>query len=357
MLILMEAEATRAQIDRVCDRVRELGYAPHEMPGAQRVAIGVTGNKGGIDPGHFKRLDGVHDAVAVSRPYKLVGREVNPEGTIVEVAGTRIGGGELTVMAGPCSVESRDQVLSTARHVRSLGATILRGGAFKPRTSPYDFQGLREEGLELLAEAREATGMPIITEVKDTETLPLVARYADILQVGARNMQNFTLLEAIGGLDKPVMLKRGMSASVKEWLMAAEYIVSRGNLNVVLCERGIRTFETATRNTLDLGIIPLLRGMTHLPIIVDPSHGTGVAAAVTPLARAATAVGVDGIMVEVHPEPAKALSDGPQALTFPMFETLMAEVSKVAGAIGQPVAQLSTPSKTPSTSAHDEARA
>lgn len=358
MLILMEANATRAQIDRVCDRVRELGYSPHEMPGTQRVAIGITGNKAGIDPGPFKRLEGVQDAVAVSRPYKLVGREMKPEGTVIQVAGTTVGGGSLTIMAGPCSVENRDQVLSTARHTREYGATILRGGAFKPRTSPYDFQGLREEGLELLAEAREETGMPIITEVKDTETLQLVARYADILQVGARNMQNFTLLEAIGALDKPVMLKRGMSASVKEWLMAAEYIVSRGNHKVMLCERGIRTFETTTRNTLDLGILPLLREMTHLPIIVDPSHGTGVAKAVTPLARAATAVGVDGIMVEVHPEPAKALSDGPQALTFPMFETLMVELGKVTGALDQPLATLSPgASKAEAASVGDEARA
>lgn len=335
MLIVMAPNATREQIDAVCDRVRELGFSPHEIPGAQRMAIGITGNKGGIDPGHFKRLPAVEDAVAVSRPYKLVSKQVKPERTVVDVRGVRIGNGSLTVIAGPCSVESREQVLSTAAHVREHGSALLRGGAFKPRTSPYDFQGLRQEGLELLAEAREQTGMPIITEVKDTDTLPLVARYADVLQVGARNMQNFTLLEAIGSMNKPVMLKRGMSASVKEWLMAAEYIVSRGNYNVILCERGIRTFETATRNTLDLGIVPVLRDLTHLPIIVDPSHGTGVAKAVTPMARAAVAAGVDGIMVEVHPEPAKALSDGPQALTFDMFTNLMSEVGRVANALGQ----------------------
>jgi 3-deoxy-7-phosphoheptulonate synthase len=338
MLIMMHKNASPEQIRAVCDRVRELGYVPNEIPGSMRLAIGVTGNKGALDPALFNRLPGVIDAVAVSQPYKLVSREVKPDDTVIEVRGARIGGGALTVIAGPCSVESRDQVLGTARHVREHGATVLRGGAFKPRTSPYDFQGLREEGLELLAEAREQTGMPIITEVKDTETLPLVAKYADILQIGARNMQNFSLLEAVGNSGLPVMLKRGLSSTVKEWLMAAEYIVSRGNYQVILCERGIRTFETMTRNTLDLGIVPLLREITHLPVIVDPSHGTGVARAVAPLARAAVATGVDGIMVEVHPEPEKALSDGPQALTFEMFGTMMSELRRVATAMQQPLA-------------------
>ncbi len=337
MLVMMSADATAEQISAVCERIKELGFLPHEIPGAQRVAIGITGNKTGLDPSLFNRLPGVQDAVPVSRPYKLVSREVKPEDTVIDVRGVKIGGGHLSVIAGPCSVETREQVLSTARHVRAAGATLLRGGAFKPRTSPYDFQGLREEGLELLAEARELTGMPIVTEVKDTETLPLVARYADVLQIGARNMQNFSLLEAVGGMHLPVMLKRGLSATVKEWLMAAEYIVSRGNYQVILCERGIRTFETMTRNTLDLGIVPLLKASTHLPVIVDPSHGTGVARAVVPMARAAAATGVDGLMVEVHPEPAKALSDGPQALTFAMFTDMMAEVRKVAGALGQRV--------------------
>jgi 3-deoxy-7-phosphoheptulonate synthase len=337
MLIVMHANATSADVDAVCGRIRELGWTPNEIPGSTRLAIGITGNKGAIDPALFNRLPGVLDAVAVSKPYKLVSREVKPDDTVIEVRGTKIGGGSLTVMAGPCSVESREQTLSTARHVRAGGATILRGGAFKPRTSPYDFQGLRQEGLELLAEARSETGMPIITEVKDTETLPLVAEYADILQIGARNMQNFSLLEAVGALGNPVMLKRGMSSTVKEWLMAAEYVVSRGNYQVILCERGIRTFETLTRNTLDLGIVPLLRQITHLPIIVDPSHGTGVASAVPALARAAVATGVDGIMVEVHPEPSKALSDGPQALTFDVFTGMMADLKKVAAALGQPL--------------------
>jgi 3-deoxy-7-phosphoheptulonate synthase len=336
MVITMHTDATADQIRAVADRVRELGYTPHEMPGAQRTAICVTGNRGPLDPSLFTRYDGVADAVAISQPYKLVSREIKPESTVVEVRGVKIGGGTFCVMAGPCSVETREQVLSTAEHVRKHGAHMLRGGAFKPRTSPYDFQGLKEEGLKILAEARDATNMPVITEVKDAETLPLVAEYADVLQVGARNMQNFSLLERIGELGKPVMLKRGLSSTVKEWLMAAEYIVSRGNRNVILCERGIRTFETLTRNTLDLGVLPLLRSITHLPIIVDPSHGTGVAKAVTPLARAAAATGVDGIMVEVHPDPAKALSDGPQALTFGMFEEMMRDVRRIAEVMGQP---------------------
>ncbi|HEX9294212.1 MAG TPA: 3-deoxy-7-phosphoheptulonate synthase [Polyangiaceae bacterium] len=338
MVITMHKDATAEQIRAVADRVRQLGYAPHEMPGAQRTAICVTGNKGPLDPSLFTRFEGVADAVPISQPYKLVSRELKPEATVVEVRGVKIGGGSFCVMAGPCSVESREQLMATAEHVRKHGAHMLRGGAFKPRTSPYDFQGLKEEGLKLLAEARDATQMPVITEVKDAETLPLVAEYADVLQIGARNMQNFSLLERVGELGKPVMLKRGLSSTVKEWLMAAEYIVSRGNRNVILCERGIRTFETMTRNTLDLGVLPILQSITHLPIIVDPSHGTGVAKAVIPLARAAVATGVDGIMVEVHPDPATALSDGPQALTFPMFEEMMRDVRRIAEVMGQTIA-------------------
>ncbi len=335
MLVVMDKGAGAAEIAAVSARIRELGFTPHEIPGADRVAIGITGNAGALDPALFSRLPGVREAVAVSQPYKLVSREAKPESTVVSVRGVSIGDGSLTVMAGPCSVESREQVLSVAEWVKSQGAHILRGGAYKPRTSPYQFQGLREEGLKLLAEAGEKTGMPVITEVKDTETLAEVAAYADILQIGARNMQNFSLLEAVGRSAKPVMLKRGLSATVKEWLMAAEYIVSRGNYQVILCERGIRTFETLTRNTLDLGIVPLLRAMTHLPVIVDPSHGTGVAAAVTPLARAAVAAGCDGLMIEVHPHPELALSDGPQALTFDGFAALMRDVGRVAEAVGQ----------------------
>jgi 3-deoxy-7-phosphoheptulonate synthase len=337
MLILMRSGATPAQIEAACQVVRDLGLSPHPIPGAMRVAIGITGNKGALDPAQFTRLDGVADAVAVSQPYKLVSREVKPEPTVIDLGSVKIGGGSLCVMAGPCSVESREQVMSTAIHVKKMGAHLLRGGAFKPRTSPYEFQGLREEGLQLLAEARAETGLPVITEVKDTESLPMVARYADVLQIGARNMQNYSLLEAIGEMKKPVMLKRGLSSTVREWLMAAEYIVSRGNMQVILCERGIRTFETETRNTLDLGIVPLLREKTHLPIVIDPSHGTGYAKGVTPMARAAVATGVDGIMIEVHPDPARALSDGPQALTFPMFETMMDELRGIAKVMGQTV--------------------
>jgi 3-deoxy-7-phosphoheptulonate synthase len=335
MLILMKLGATPEQVEAACATVRGMGYQPHPIPGAMRVAIGITGNKGPIDPALFTSLDGVSDAVPVSQPFKLVSREVKPEPTVVQVGSVKIGGGPFCVMAGPCSVENREQVLRTAEHVKQHGAHLLRGGAFKPRTSPYEFQGLREEGLKLLAEARERTGMPVITEVKDTESLELVCRYADVLQIGARNMQNYSLLERVGDQGKPVMLKRGLASTVREWLMAAEYIVSRGNRNVILCERGIRTFETETRNTLDLGIVPLLREKTHLPIIIDPSHGTGYAKGVTPMARAAAATGVDGIMVEVHPEPAKALSDGPQALTFPMFEAMMHDVRRIAALMGQ----------------------
>ena len=337
MLILMRSGATPEQIEATCQVVRDLGFTPHPIPGAMRVAIGITGNKGALDPAQFTRLDGVADAVAVSQPFKLVSREVKPEPTVIDLGVTKIGGGSLCIMAGPCSVESREQVMSTAVHVKQGGAHMLRGGAFKPRTSPYEFQGLREDGLKLLAEARAETGLPVITEVKDTESLPMVARYADVLQIGARNMQNYSLLEAIGEMKKPVMLKRGLSSTVREWLMAAEYIVSRGNMQVILCERGIRTFETETRNTLDLGIVPLLREKTHLPIVIDPSHGTGYAKGVTPMARAAVATGVDGIMVEVHPDPARALSDGPQALTFPMFEAMMRELRGIATVMGQSV--------------------
>ncbi|MDB4994834.1 MAG: phospho-2-dehydro-3-deoxyheptonate aldolase [Myxococcaceae bacterium] len=334
MLIVMHKDATDAQIGAVKETISGLGLSAHPIPGAQRVAIGITGNKDGLEPAQFLCLPGVHDVIRVSQPYKLVSREVKHEDTVVDVRGVKIGGGTFTVIAGPCSVESREQVLSTAVHVKKHGATLLRGGAYKPRTSPYEFQGLKLDGLKLLAEARELTGLPILTEVKDTETLAQVAEYADILQIGARNMQNFSLLEAVGELRKPVMLKRGPSATLKDWLMAAEYIVSRGNYQVILCERGIRTFETATRNTLDLGIVPVLREMTHLPIIVDPSHGTGRAICVAPMARAGAASGADGIVVEVHPEPAKALSDGPQALTFSMFEKMMREVLPIAAIVG-----------------------
>ena len=326
MLIVLHPDATDAQVDRVLARAEEVGLHGHPIPGAQRTAIGLTGNTGPIDPSPFQDLPGVRECIAVSRAYKLVSVEAKAEKSAIRAGRATVGGGGFTVMAGPCAVESRDQTLAAARAVAGAGATMLRGGAFKPRTSPYSFQGLKEDGLKILAEAREETGLPIITEVKDTETVDLVARYADVLQIGARNMQNFSLLEALGEVGKPVMLKRGLSATLKELLMAAEYIVSRGNYDVILCERGIRTFETMTRNTLDLSAVAVLQRESHLPVIVDPSHGTGKRDLVMPLARAAVAVGADGIMVEVHPDPATAKSDGPQALTPAMFETLMGQI-------------------------------
>src|SRR5215470_5434824 len=339
MLILMKADASADDIEAVCARIRELGFTPHQIPGKTRVAIGITGNQGAIDPDLFARFPAIAEAVPVSRPWKLVSREVKPDDTVVRLGGPPedpaiIGGGHFVVMAGPCAVESRDQLMTTAQAVKAAGAKILRGGAYKPRTSPYSFQGLKSEGLDILAEARAETGLPVITEVVDTRDVDLVAERADVIQIGARNMQNFALLEAVGHVRKPVMLKRGLSATIQEFLMAAEYIVSKGNYNVVLCERGIRTFETMTRNTLDLGSIPLIKRLTHLPIIVDPSHGTGDRASVPAMARAAIALGADGLMVEVHPEPEKALSDGPQSLTPAGFATLMESVRAIAPVVG-----------------------
>jgi 3-deoxy-7-phosphoheptulonate synthase len=336
MLILMKPDATAADIEAVEARVRELGFTPHQIPGQTRTAIGITGNQGALDPALFAMCHGVAEAVPVSRPWKLVSREVKPDDTVIKLGGphgdpAQIGGGTFVVMAGPCAVESRDQIMATASAVRSAGAKILRGGAYKPRTSPYSFQGMKQEGLKVLADARAANGgMPVITEIVDTRDVEVVVEHADILQVGARNMQNFALLEAVGATRKPVMLKRGLSATIQEFLMAAEYILSKGNYQVILCERGIRTFETMTRNTLDLGSIPLLKRLTHLPIIVDPSHGTGDYRSVPPLARAAVAVGADGLMVEVHPDPAHALSDGPQSLTPAKFQKLMTSVKAIA---------------------------
>jgi 3-deoxy-7-phosphoheptulonate synthase len=339
MLIVMKSDATREDLDAVKACIREMGFVPNEIPGPTRVAIGITGNQGPLDPGLFSHLKGIAEAVPVSRPWKLVSREVKPEDTVVKVAamdGTLpcFGGGRFGIIAGPCAVEGREQLGLAARAVKAAGAHFLRGGAFKPRTSPYSFQGLKEDGLKMLAEAREATGLPIVTEVMDTRDVELVARYADVLQVGARNMQNFSLLEAVGEQPKAVMLKRGLSATIQEFLMAAEYIVKQGNYNVILCERGIRTFETMTRNTMDLGSIPLIKRLTHLPIIVDPSHGTGDWKLVPAMARAAVAVGADGLMVEVHPNPAKALSDGPQSLTPEMFADLMVSVKAIAAVVG-----------------------
>ncbi len=326
MLIVMNQEAGPEAVAAVARRAHELGLRAHPIPGAQRTAIGLTGNEGPIDPAAFIDLPGVEACIPVSRPYKLVSREVRPESTRIEVGAATLGGGGFAIIAGPCSVESREQTLEVARAVKAAGAHLLRGGAFKPRTSPYSFQGLKEEGLKILVEARAETGLPIVTEVKDTQTVELVAESADMLQIGARNMQNFSLLEAVGECGLPVMLKRGLSATLRELLMAAEYIASRGNHRIVLCERGIRTFETATRNTLDLSAVCVLQRESHLPVIVDPSHATGQRDLVAPMARAALAAGADGVMVEVHPDPARALSDGPQALTPREFQRLAGEL-------------------------------
>jgi 3-deoxy-7-phosphoheptulonate synthase len=337
MLVVMKPNATEAQVDAVVERIRSLGFSPHAIPGAQRTAIGITGNKGGLDPALFESLPGVREAIRVSQPFKLVSREVKEEDTVLDVSGVAIGGKRLVVMAGPCSVESKEQVLEAARAVKAAGATMLRGGAYKPRTSPYEFQGMAEDGLKLLALAREETGLRIVTEAMDLETLAMVADYADMVQIGARNMQNFSLLKQLGRIGKPVLLKRGPSATIKEWLMAAEYVVAHGNGQVALCERGIRTFETATRNTLDLNAVPVLKSLTHLPVIVDPSHGIGLRAHVPAMARAAVAAGADGLIIEVHPCPEKALSDGQQSLTPEEFAGLMAQVRIIAGAVDRPV--------------------
>ncbi len=327
MIVAMQAEATDEQINHICDRIREFGYAPHVIRGTERTVIAAVGpgdKKEHIE--HMKSADGVEDAFPILQPFKLVSREVKKQRSAIKVGDVTIGDGSFVVMAGPCSVEGHDQLMSTAESVAAAGAQILRGGAYKPRTSPYDFQGLAEEGLKLLAEARGRTGLKVITEVLDTEDVELVAEYADILQVGARNMQNFALLKKLGEINKPVMLKRGLSATIKEFLLSAEYIVTHGNPNVMLCERGIRTFETATRNTLDMAAVPLLNELTHLPVIVDPSHGTGKRSLVRPLAKASVAIGADGLMTEVHPCPEKAWSDGPQSLRFEEFAAMMREL-------------------------------
>jgi 3-deoxy-7-phosphoheptulonate synthase len=333
MLVVMQNDATPDQIAAVMNKIRSLKLQPHAIPGEQRVAIGITGNKGALESEMFVAMPGVADAIRVSQPFKLVSREVKGEDTIINVDGTLLGGKKIAVIAGPCSVESKEQILETAHAVKKAGATFLRGGAFKPRTSPYEFQGLREEGLKLLALAREATGLKIVTEIKDTETIPMVAEYADVLQVGARNMQNYSLLEKLGSVKKPILLKRGMSATIKELLMAAEYILSQGNYNVALCERGVRTFETMTRNTLDINAIPVLKTLSHLPVIADPSHGIGLRKHVPAIARACVAAGADALIVEVHPNPDKALSDGHQSLAPAEFESLMSEVKVIASAI------------------------
>lgn len=333
MLVVMSTQATREQVDAVAARIRELGLTPHVMPGATRTAIGITGNKGPVHRDAIAMLAGVEEVLRVTAPYKLVSREVHPESSAIDVGATRIGGG-FTLIAGPCSVESEEMILDTARFLSGRGVKLLRGGAYKPRTSPYSFQGLGPEGLRLLAKARDETGIGIVTEVMDTETLDAVADVADVLQVGTRNMQNYPLLRRLSQLRKPVLLKRGMAATLEEWLMAAEHIMSGGNYQVILCERGVRTFADHTRNTLDLSIVPVVKHLSHLPVLVDPSHGTGRAEYVQPMSLAALASGADGLLVEVHPDPSRALSDGAQSLDFAGFARLHDALRPVAGAMG-----------------------
>ena len=331
MLIVMKADATDAQVAHVCDVISELGFKPHPMPGATRTAIGITGNPGAVDPTRFENLP-------VSKPYKLISLDLRPEKTIVRVGDAAIGGDELAIIAGPCAIESHSQAFAVAESVRRSGARFFRGGAFKPRTSPYAFQGLGEEGLKILAEVREVYGLKIVTEALDDVGVDLVEKYGDMIQIGARNMQNFSLLRRAGRSHLPVLLKRGLSATLDEWLLAAEYIMSEGNYNVVLCERGVRTFAQHTRNTLDLASIPAVRRVSHLPVVVDPSHGTGKNYMVIPLACAGVAVGADGLIVEVHDQPEKALSDGAQALTLDQYDQLIQEVRPIHEVVApQPV--------------------
>jgi 3-deoxy-7-phosphoheptulonate synthase len=329
MLIVMKADATDSQIEAVLRVIEGLGFKGHPMPGATRTAIGITGNQGAVDPSHFENLAGVAEAIRVSKPYKLISLDLRPEKTVVRVGDAAIGGEELAIIAGPCAIESRAQAFSIAETVRRSGARFFRGGAYKPRTSPYAFQGLGEEGLKILADIRDAYGLKIVTEALDEAGVDLVERYGDMIQIGARNMQNFSLLRRAGKARLPVLLKRGLSATLDEWLLAAEYVMAEGNYQIVLCERGIRTFAQHTRNTLDLAAIPAVRRLSHLPVIVDPSHGTGKNFMVTPLARAGVAVGADGLIVEVHDQPEQALSDGAQALTLEQYDQLVGEVRAI----------------------------
>lgn len=342
MIVVMKPGATAAEIGAVIRKAEQLGLKTHPIYGESRTVVALVGDLTSITREAFDALAGVLQTVRIEEPYKLSSRSTRPDNTVIDVRETvRVGGSDVIVMAGPCSVESRDQIIEIAEAVKAAGATVLRGGAFKPRSSPYDFQGLGLKGLEYMAEARERTGLPIITEVMREEAVPMVAEYADILQIGARNMQNYGLLQAVGKVKKPVMLKRGISGLVKELLMCAEYIVSNGNYNVMLCERGIRTYETATRNTFDLNAIPVLKQTSHLPVVADPSHGTGLRELVIPMSRAAIAAGADALIIEVHPDPDKALSDGRQSLSLPEFEKLMVDVRRIASAVDRNVATLS----------------
>src|ERR1700689_2048274 len=337
MLVVMQAHATEEQVRTVCQKIESLGYRAHSIPGAERTAIGITGNKGEVEAGTLEEMSGVQEVIRVTKPYKLVSRDTKKENSVIRFAGSdaTIGGPGLAIMAGPCAIESREQAFAIAERVQRAGAQFFRGGAYKPRTSPYSFQGLGEEGLQIMAEVRENFGLRTITEAIDHESLELVEQYADIIQIGARNMQNYSLLRRAGRSKRPVMVKRGMSATLEEFLMAAEYVMSEGNYNVILCERGIRTFADHTRNTLDLSLIPAVQRLSHLPIVVDPSHGTGRRNKVLPLSRAAVAVGADGILVEVHHDPARALSDGPQSILPEEFAQLMREARDIAAVLGR----------------------
>ncbi len=336
MLIVMQAHATPEQVRAVCEKIESVGLKAHSIPGAQRTAIGITGNQGIVEIG-LEEMAGVQEVIRVSKPYKLVSRDVKQENTIITFPGTdtTIGGTDLAVIAGPCAIESREQAFTIAEHVAKAGARFFRGGAYKPRTSPYAFQGMGEDGLRIMAEIRERFGMLIVTEAMDYESLEQVEKYADVIQIGARNMQNFSLLKRAGRAGKPVLLKRGMAATLEEFLMAAEYIMSEGNYRVILCERGVRTFADHTRNTLDLSIVPAVHRLSHLPILVDPSHGTGKRTKVLPLSRAGIAVGADGLIVEVHHDPDRAFSDGPQSIYPDQFTELMREVGAIAPIVGR----------------------
>src|SRR5579864_5796500 len=341
MLVVMQSHATEEQIRAVCGRIEALGFKAHPIPGAVRTAIGITGNTGAVDIGSLESMAGVAECIPVSKPYKLVSRDVKEENTVVRIptplGDVAFGDTTLAIVAGPCAIETREQAFTVAKHVKASGARLFRGGAYKPRTSPYSFQGLGESGLQIMADVRKEFGLGIITEAIDNESLDLVEKYADVIQIGARNMQNFSLLKRAGRAKKPVMLKRGMSATLEEFFMAAEYIMSEGNYNVVLCERGVRTFADHTRNTLDLSIVPAVQRLSHLPILVDPSHGTGKRNKVTPMSRASVAVGADGLIVEVHNQPDKALSDGMQSLYPEQFEELMTQVRQIAAVVGREI--------------------
>jgi len=346
MLVVMQAHATEEQVRAVCEKIESLGYRPHAIPGAQRTAIGITGNQGAVQAGGLDELPGVAEVIRVSKPYKLVSRDVKEENSVIKFSNSSVGGRELAIMAGPCAIESREQAFAVAAVVQKAGAQFFRGGAYKPRTSPYTFQGLGLEALKIMAEVRERFGLKIVTEAIDNESLELVEEYADIIQIGARNMQNFSLLKRAGKAKKPVLLKRGMAATLEEFLMAAEYLMSEGNYNVILCERGVRTFADHCRNTLDLSVVPAVQRLSHLPILVDPSHGTGKRDKVLPLSRAAVAVGADGLLIEVHHDPDRALSDGMQSIYPEQFDELMTEIRQMASILQRSVPQPASSAQT-----------